>query len=274
LFPVATALLLQEAQKPAGEGGMEVPSLDDFFPSPFAFEGSHFFELNRLSLVRIVATVVIVLLLWLGARSVRLVPTRGSNVFEMAVEFVHKQIAVEMLGPQAGRRYLPLLATIFFTVLGMNLTGVIPLLNIASTGLVAMPLLLAVISWIAFIVAGIKQHGAGHYFKEALFPAGAPKLVYLILTPVEFLSTFIVRPATLTIRLMANMISGHLLLTTFYLMTNYLLFSATGALKSVAVVSFAGALVFTVFEIFIAALQAYIFALLSAAYISLARESH
>jgi F-type H+-transporting ATPase subunit a len=271
---VATALALAAANGGEAHEGMETPSIADFFPPPFAFEGSNFFELNRLSLVRVVGTIAVVLILWLGARSVRLVPTRGSNIFEMAMEFVHRQVAVEMLGEAAGRRYLPLLATIFFAVLGLNLTGVVPLLNIASTGLVATPLLLALMAWVAFIAAGVKQHGALGYFKGALFPSGAPKLVYIVLTPVELLSTFIVRPATLTIRLMANMISGHLLLTAFYLMTNYLLFSATGLLKAVSAVSFLAAVVFTVFEIFIAALQAYIFALLSAAYIALAREEH
>ena len=253
---------------------METPSLDELFPPPFAFEGSNFFELNRLSLVRIIAGIIIVLLMLLGARASRLVPGRGGNVFEMAMEFVHKQIAVEILGAQAGRRYLPLLATIFFAVLGMNITGVIPLLNVASTSLVAMPLLLALTAFIAFNVAGIKAHGVGGFYKSSLFPSGAPKLIYLILTPIEFLSTFILRPATLTIRLMANMISGHFLLAAFFMMTNYLLISATGALKPLAVLPFVAAFAFTLFEIFVAALQAYIFTLLTSVYISLSREAH
>jgi len=266
-------MLLPLASSEEG-GGMETPSLGELFPPPFAFDGSNFFEMNRLSLVRIVATVVIVLLMWAGIRATRLIPGRGGGTFEMLMEFVHKQIAVEILGKEAGRRYLPLLATIFFAVLGMSITGVVPFLNIASTSLVAMPLLLACISLVAFIIAGIKSHGAGGYVKSALFPAGAPKAIYVILTPIEFLSTFVLRPATLTIRLMANMIAGHFLLTAFFMMTNYLLISGTSAMKGMSVLPFAGALVFTCFEIFVAALQAYIFTLLTSVYISLAREAH
>ncbi|MDR0504486.1 MAG: F0F1 ATP synthase subunit A [Bifidobacteriaceae bacterium] len=258
----------------SSEGGMEVPSLDELFPAPFAFAGSNFFELNRLSLVRLIAGALIVVLMLLGARASRLLPGRGGNIFELAMGFVHKQIAVEILGEQAGRRYLPLLATLFFTVLGMNITGVIPLLNVASTSLVAMPLLMALTAFVAFNVAGIKAHGAGGFYKSALFPKGAPKFIYIILTPIELLSTFVLRPVTLTIRLMANMISGHFLLAAFFTMTNYLLVSATGALKPLAVLPFAAAFAFTLFEIFVAALQAYIFTLLTAVYISLSKEAH
>ncbi|MDR0432366.1 MAG: F0F1 ATP synthase subunit A [Bifidobacteriaceae bacterium] len=271
MLVVAPALAARLA---TSEGGFEAPSLDDFFPPAFAFNGSNFFELNRLSLVRIIATVLLVLVLWLGARAMRVVPGRGGNLFEMAVGFVHNSIAGDVLGPKASRRYLPLLATIFFTVLAMNITGVVPLLNIASTSLVSMPLLLALVAFIAFIAAGIKEHGVKGYFASALFPKGPPKLIYIILTPIEFLSTFVLRPATLTIRLMANMISGHFLLVAFFSMTNYLLIGAAWTLKGVSVLSFGAALAFTAFEIFVAVLQAYIFTLLTSVYISLARESH
>jgi F-type H+-transporting ATPase subunit a len=262
------------ADEGASEGGFEAPTLEDFFPPPIAFDGSNFFELNRLSMVRIIATVVLVLVLWLGTRALKVVPGRGGNLFEMAVGFVHNSIAGDVLGPQAARRYLPLLATIFFAVLGMNITGVVPLLNIASTSLVAMPLLLAVVSFVAFIVAGIKEQGGRRYITNTLFPKGPPKFIYIILTPIEFLSTFILRPVTLTIRLMANMISGHFLLVAFFSLTNYLLISATGLIKGVSVLTFGAAIAFTVFEIFIAALQAYIFTLLTTVYISLSREAH
>jgi F-type H+-transporting ATPase subunit a len=273
VLSVVTALTASADQAAEG-GGFEAPSLADFFPPPFAFDGSNFFELNRLSLVRVIATIALIVVLLIGTRALRVVPGRGGNLFEMAVGFVHNSIASDVLGPAAARRYLPLLATIFFAVLGMNLTGIVPLLNVASTSLVAMPLLLALVSFVAFVAAGIKAHGARGYFASALFPKGPPKFIYVILTPIEFLSTFILRPITLTVRLMANMISGHFLLVAFFSMTNYLLIEATGILKGISVVSFGAALAFTAFELFIAALQAYIFTLLTTVYISLARESH
>jgi F-type H+-transporting ATPase subunit a len=257
----------------AKSSGPDWPTLDDFFPPDF-IGGGGLLPLNRVGLVRLVAIIILAVLLILGARSLKVVPTRASGIFEYCVNFVKKQIADEILGEEAGRRYLPLIATIFFTVLALNITGVIPFFNVSSNGVVAMPLVLAIIAWVAFIVAGIRAHGAGHYFKAALFPAGAPKLLYIILTPIEFISTFVLRPFTLTIRLMANMISGHFLLAAFYVMTEYLLLHAAAALKGVAVVSFAAVIAFTAFEIFVAALQAYIFALLTSVYISLALEEH
>jgi F-type H+-transporting ATPase subunit a len=140
--------------------------------------------------------------------------------------------------------------------------------------LVAVPLIFAVCAWIAFIAQGIRAHGVGHYFADALFPKGAPKAMYVLLTPIELLSTFILRPVTLTVRLMANMIAGHFLLTAFFVMTSYLFIEASGAMKTVGVLTAAASLVFVLFEVFVACLQAYIFSLLTSVYIGLAKEEH
>ena len=86
-----------------------------------------------------------------------------------------------------------------------------------------MPLFLAILSWILFNAVGIKEHGLGGYLKMILFPSGVPVVMYILLTPIEFVSTVIVRPITLSVRLLANMIAGHLLLTIFFAGTAYLL---------------------------------------------------
>ncbi len=255
------------------ESGFHVPTIAEFFPDAILFGGTPF-ELNRIMMVRIIAAIVLCGLFLLAARRVRLVPGRGQNIAELALDFVRVQIAEEILGKQGGRKYLPLLTILFFTVLAMNITGVIPGLNIAGSSVIGLPLVLAIISWIAFIIAGIKAHGVTGYLKESLFPAGVPWPVYIILTPIELISTFILRPATLTIRLLVNMISGHLLLVLCFAATNFLFFEAASALKAVGVVTFAAGLAFTLFEIFIAALQAYIFTLLSAVYIQLSESHH
>ena len=104
-------------------------------------------------------------------------------------------------------------------------------------------------------------------------PKGLPKPVYLLITPIEFFSTFIVRPATLAVRLLCNMMSGHLLLALTFFGTSALL-AAAGSLKALAVATFAAAIAMTLFEIFVAFLQAYIFATLTAVYIKLSVESH
>jgi len=224
-------------------------------------------------LVRVIATVVLVVLFGLAARRAKLVPGRAQGMVEMALDLVRVNIAEEVLGKESGRRATPVLTVIFFGVLAMNITGVIPGLNIAGSSVVGMPLLFAAIAFVAFIVAGIRSQGTGGYFKSALFPAGVPPVLYIILTPIEFLSTFILRPATLTIRLLANMVAGHLLLVLAFGATHFLFFQATGALKAAGALTFAVGLAFTVFEIFIAALQAYIFALLTAVYIQLSEAT-
>jgi F-type H+-transporting ATPase subunit a len=253
---------------------MEKPTIDDLFPAPIFFKGT-IFELNRIDLVRIIATIGIVILLLTLGRFTKLIPSRKQSMFEMLMGFAYKNLSLEVFGAKdVAKKYFPFIATIFFSVLALNITEVIPLLNTPSNALVAVPLILAIASWVAFVIAGIKQHGTFTFFKDSIFPPGIPKALYIIMTPIEFLSTFIMRPLTLTVRLMANMISGHLLLITFYSMTTFLMFKASIALKPFFLVSFAAVFVFTLFEIFVCCLQAYIFALLSAVYISLSKESH
>jgi len=124
------------------------------------------------------------------------------------------------------------------------------------------------------VVAGIKAHGAIGFVRASLFPSGVPWPIYIILAPIELISTFILRPATLTVRLMANMLAGHLLLVMFFSMTSFLFVETSGLMKGLGVLTFGAAFAFTLFEIFVAVLQAYIFTLLTAVYISLAQEAH
>jgi F-type H+-transporting ATPase subunit a len=127
--------------------------------------------------------------------------------------------------------------------------------------------MLALISWLMFNYEGIREQGVGPYLRGNLFPPGVPAPIYVLVTPIEFVSTFILRPVTLTIRLLANMLAGHLLLVLFFSATSYLLLDASGPLKIFSVASFGMGFIFTLFEILVAFLQAYIFALLTAVYI-------
>ncbi|KGM13776.1 ATP synthase F0F1 subunit A [Cellulomonas bogoriensis 69B4 = DSM 16987] len=269
MITAATDLLLA-----AGEGGgIHIPTMDEFFPPAIAFEGT-IFEFNRVTFVRILATVVLCVVFWILANRARLVPGRAQSIAEMGLDFVRVNIAEEVLGKNHARPYVPLLTTMFFAIFALNITGVLPLLNISSNSVVAVPLLLAVASFVAFIVAGIRAHGVFGYVRTTLFPSGVPWPLYFILAPIEVLSTFILRPATLTIRLMSNMLAGHLLLVLFFAMTHYFFVEAGPAFAAVGVVTFGASIAFTVFEIFISALQAYIFTLLTAVYINLSQEAH
>ncbi|MGO1562942.1 ATP synthase F0 sector subunit a [Actinomycetales bacterium JB111] len=257
----------------ADSEGWHAPGLGEFFPPAILFEGTPF-EINRITIVRLVAAVAVFLVMWLGTRKLKLVPGRGQSMLELLMDFIRKNIAVDTLGERLGKKYTPMLAVIFIGILFLNLTGVIPFLNIAGTSVVGLPLVFAIIAYIAFIGAGIKEQGTGKFFHSQLFPAGVPKVLYVILTPIEFISTFILRPATLTIRLLANVMSGHILLVLCFSATHYLFFQASGAMAGIGALTLVGGLLFTVFELFIAFLQAYIFALLSAVYIQLSTSAH
>jgi F-type H+-transporting ATPase subunit a len=207
--------------------------------------------------------------MWIGTRALKLVPGRFQSVVEMGLDFVRVGIAEDLLGKKDGRRFFPLIASIFFFVLFMNIAGIIPALNIAGSSVIGVPAVLAVIVWITFIYAGVRKSPA-KFFKNSLFPAGVPWPVYIIVTPIEFVSTFVIRPLTLTLRLLMNMIVGHLLLALFFLATTFFFIEAPVALKALGVGTLAFGFVFTLFEVLVALLQAYIFAVLTGVYIQLA----
>jgi F-type H+-transporting ATPase subunit a len=248
-----------------GGSGFHAPSIAEFFPGPILFAGTPF-ELTRINAIGLFMTGVLSLFFFLAFRKPTFVPSGMQNLGEMAVEFVDKNIIEEVLGHK-GARYAVYLTSMFWLLFAFNITGIIPMMHIAVTSVIGLPLLLALVSWIVFNVEGIRANGMGHYFKTNLFPPGVPGPIYLLVTPIEFISTFILRPVTLTIRLLANMISGHLLLVLFFSATSYFLFESNGIMKLVAIPSWFMGFVFTLFELLVAFLQAYIFTLLTAVYI-------
>ena len=147
-----------------------------------------------------------------------------------------------------------------------NVPGIIPLLQMPATARIAIPMFLSLLVWVVYNGVGIKHQGLGGYMKSTLFPPGVPKALYVLVTPIEFISNIIVRPFSLTVRLFANMLAGHILLVTFALLTNELV-QASAVLKPVAILPFFMLVFLTAFEVLVAFLQAYIFTILTAVYI-------
>ena len=255
------------------DGEFHGPSVMEFFPGALLFEGTPF-EINRIMLVRFIAVAALLIIFWLGTRRMSVVPGRFQSLIEMGLDFVRVNIADDLLGRKDGKRFLPILMTMFFMILFMNLTGVIPFLNIAGTSVIGVALVLAAISYVVFIYAGLKV-GPKHFIKVSLFPAGVPWPLYIIVTPIEFISTFIIRPVTLTLRLLLNMMVGHILLVLFFAATQFFVVQLSGWWTILGVGTLAFGLAFTLFEILVALLQSYIFTLLTAVYIQLAvAEEH
>lgn len=230
------------------------------------------FELNRIMLIRLLVVAALILILWVGSSRMRLIPTRAQAAFEGILGFVRNSIVISTLGEKDGRRFMPILMTIFFVTLGMNITGVIPGLQIASTSLIGLPLIMAVLAYVMFLYAGIKKHGLG-YFKNALILPGVPVFLTPFLALLEFLSTFLLRPVTLTLRLVMNMVAGHMLLVLCFSATHFFFFTVLADgnfLGLLGVGTFGFGIAFTLLEIFVAALQAYVFTILTAIYIQMA----
>lgn len=251
--------------------GFHPPSITEFFPPAILGDGT-WFEFNRISLVRIVAAVVLLTIFWLVARRASVVPTRGQAMLEILLDFVRVQIVEQVMSKENAKRFLPFLTTLFFAILFFNITGVIPLLNMAGTALIGLPLVMALWVYVMYLGVGIKQHGLGGYLKMNLFPAGVPWFVYPLLTPIEILQVFVLRPATLALRLAANMMAGHLLLVLCFAATHFFFLEAAGGMKALGAVSLAAGLGFTLFEVFVAFLQAYVFVMLSAVYLNMSVE--
>jgi F-type H+-transporting ATPase subunit a len=157
--------------------------------------------------------------------------------------------------------------TMFLFIYLCNVPGIIPFFQMPATARMAVPMFLALMVWVIYNVTGIKHQGFGGYLKSTLFPPGVPKALYILVTPIEFISAIIVRPFSLAVRLFANMMAGHILLVTFALLSEALFQAKDKILIPVGILPFFMLVFLTSFEVLVAFLQAYIFAMLTAVYI-------
>ena len=242
---------------------LDFPPVSHLFEWPaILFEGT-MYAVNKTVLIylfAVVATAAIFLVA--GRKNAPLVPAGVQHIAESGVTFVEQSIVMETIGPE-GKKFMPFLTTMFFFILFSNITEVIPGIQFPANSRMAVPITLAIVVWVIYNVVGIKSQGLGGYLKNSLFPPGVPKALYLIVTPIELVSTFVVRPFSLAIRLWANMVAGHLLLVTFAVLTTAL----WSAMPPTAIAPFAMLILMTGFEILVSVLQAFIFTILTAVYI-------
>jgi F-type H+-transporting ATPase subunit a len=245
----------------AGKGFVP-PSTRDFVFSPLFGKGTIF---TKPMLIIIVGSIVIAVFFWLAARNSKVVPGKLQYAGEAVYGFVRNSVAGEAIGQRAPT-FVPYLVTLFSFIFVMNISGVLPLVGFSATSKFAIPLFLAIISCVIFNYVGIRRVGFVTYFKDMTLPPGVPVPVYFLLAPIEFLSTVVIRPVTLTLRLQLNMFAGHLVLVLCILGGAYM-FHASGILPELSWIGFLAGVILTFFEAFIQFLQAYVFVLLSALYI-------
>jgi F-type H+-transporting ATPase subunit a len=246
--------------------GLEFPPLSHIVDWPGLVGEGEWWEINKVVLIYGFAVMFTFLLFILGNKK-QMVPTGAQNLAEVSIEFIEEQIVLPTIGA-GGEKWTPYLTSLFFFIFFTNIFEVIPIFQMPANARIALPMFLALLTYVMFNGAGIKEHGLGGYLKMSLFPPGVPVALYILVTPIEFVSTFLVRPFSLMVRLFANMLAGHILLVTFAVLSAALWTTEWYAvflpLPAFAMVFF------TAFEVMVSFLQAYVFALLSGVYIGMA----
>lgn len=243
------------------------PGVHSFFFKPIATIAG--VDLTKPMLLAVLGTVLILGFFWAAFAKPKVVPGKLQLLAEVLYDFVRKGIAREVMGKK-GEPWVPLLVSLFFFVWMMNLWALIPLAQFPVSSVIAYPVGLALVVWVTYMTVTFKTNGFIGGMRNLCVPSGLPKPIYFILTPIEFFSNIFVRPFTLAVRLFANMFAGHMLILIFTIASWYMLGTVLGTVYASA--SLVLTLVITVFEIFIQALQAYVFTVLTATYLSQALE--
>jgi F-type H+-transporting ATPase subunit a len=245
-----------------GEGFVP-PSAKDFELPPIF--GDNVYTTKPIFLV-FLSVILISVFFLLASRKAAVVPSKLQFAGESVYEFVRNGLGRDVIGHEF-MRFVPYLFTLFTFILVNNLFGIVPLLQFPAMSHVGFAYVLAIFTFIVFHYVGIRHHGIVKYIKDIMFMPGVPKPAYILITPLEILTFFLVRPLTLSLRLFANMFAGHLLLLVFILGGEHLLSGVIG-LKLISPFAFGIGIVMTFFEFMVQCLQAYIFTLLTALYIA------
>ena len=207
-----------------------------------------------------IAVVLICLFLTLSMGRKSAVPGRWQSMAEMSYEFVANLIR-ETIGAE-GRKYFPILFTLFMFILFGNLLGMVPY-SFTFTSHIAVTFAMALVVFVFVTGLAIAKHGMK--FFGFFVPPGAPVAMWPLLIPIEIIS-YLSRPISLSVRLFANMLAGHTLLKVFA--------GFVVALGAAGVVPLAFIVALTGLEILIAFLQAYVFTILTCLYINDALHLH
>ncbi len=225
------------------------------------------FTFTRTTFLMFLAAFIVIGVLFFGLRRRRLVPTKFETAVESVVEFVRDGVGRDVIGPEGGK-YVPYLLALFMFILVGNLFEITPGINFPINSRMAIPAFLALITYVIFVFVGFKKNGI-HYLVETVWPRHVPIGLRWLVGLIELVSVFILRPFTLAVRLFANMVAGHLMLT-LLLGSGVIFIASVGEVGLKALVGIpwlALGLFIYVFEMVVAVLQAYIFTLLSAVYI-------
>ncbi|MEU7552577.1 F0F1 ATP synthase subunit A [Streptomyces sp. NPDC044571] len=252
--------------------GFPGPGLHSFLFEPLWGEAgltSAYF--NKPMLLALLGSLIIVVFFWAAFRKPKVVPGKLQMVAESGYDFVRRGIVYETLGKKEGEKYVPFMVSLFFFVWILNVWSIVPVAQFPVTSIIAYPAVLAAIVYFIWMSVTFKRHGFVGGFKNLTGYDKSLGPVLPLVMVIEFFSNVLVRPFTHAVRLFANMFAGHTLLLLFTIASWYLL---NGIGIAYAGVSFIMVVVMTAFELFIQAVQAYVFVLLACSFIQGALAEH
>jgi F-type H+-transporting ATPase subunit a len=222
---------------------------------------------SQANLMMLIAGALILGLLYYGMRPRAVVPGRLQALAELSYDSIYN-MCTDQIGHE-GKRFFPFIFTLFFFVLMGNLLGLLPF-SFTYTSHIAVTFALALLVIVLTTVVALRIHGL-HFFSY-FFPTGAPKFLAPLIIPVEIIS-YLSRPVSLSIRLFANMVAGHVMFEVFASFT--VMLAAAGTLGVVGAIGpLALNVVLMGFELLVAVLQAYVFAILTCIYLHDAVHLH
>jgi F-type H+-transporting ATPase subunit a len=223
--------------------------------------GTYDLSISNAAFYMLAATAIIILVLSLATSRATLVPSRLQSVAELGYEFVSGMIR-DIIGPE-GMKFFPYVFAIFTFILVANLLGMFTIF-FTTTSHIAVTATLAIATITLVILVGLFKHGLG--FFKLFVPSGLPLPMYILITPIEIIS-FLARPITLSVRLFANMLAGHVMLKIFGAFV-VALGGLAGVFKAAAILPLGAAFAITGLEFLVAFLQAYVFAILTIIYLN------
>lgn len=208
----------------------------------------------------VLAIGVVVLFLTVAMRRRLLVPSRTQSIAEITYEFIANLLR-ENVGNE-GIKYLPFVFSLFTFILACNMLGLLPY-SFTVTSHVVVTFALASLVFVVVTLIGFARHGLGYL--KLFAPAGVPTVLLILIVPIELVS-YLFRPISLSVRLFANMMAGHIMLKVF-----------AGFIVSMGLFGFiplAATVAFTALEVMVAFLQAFIFSVLTCIYLNDAVNMH
>ncbi|MFF0009917.1 F0F1 ATP synthase subunit A [Streptomyces sp. NPDC005374] len=251
--------------------GFPAPGLHSFLFEPLLGDADGNSYFNKTMLLALLGSVIIVAFFWAAFARPKVVPGKLQMIAEAGYDFVRRGVVYETIGKKEGEKYVPLVVSLFFFVWMMNLWSIVPIAQFPVTAIISYPAVLAGIVYIVWVSLTFKRQGfVGAWKNFTGYDKSLGAVLPLSMT-IELFSNLIVRPFTHAVRLFANMFAGHTLLLLFTIASWYML---NGIGIAYSGVSFVMVLVMTAFELFIQAVQAYVFVLLTCSFIQGALAEH